>query len=71
VFLMLVAAQVEDIGSAMMGWLGIKLAANWQRYDPKEDPHVRTRTLLAALAGLISLACAYLGGVALRRWLGI
>jgi hypothetical protein len=71
VFLMLVATRLEDIGSAMMGWLAIKLASNWQRYNPENEPSAPMRALLAALAGLISLAFAYLGGVLLRWLLGI
>jgi hypothetical protein len=37
-------------------------AANWQRYDAASEPRARTRTMLATLAGLLSLAFAFIGG---------
>ena len=62
VFFMLIALSLSGVVEAGMGWLALKLAANWQRYDIKELPSAHTRALLALLAGLISLAFAYLGG---------
>jgi hypothetical protein len=61
-FVILVATQVEGIPEAMIGWLAIKLAVNWQKLDPKKNPDAQTRGLLALLCGAISLIFAYVGG---------
>ena len=61
-FFMLIVLGISGAVEAGIGWLALKLAANWQRYDIKELPSAHTRALLALLAGLISLAFAYVGG---------
>ena len=68
-FFGLVVGQVSGVPEAMMGWLALKLAANWQRYDSAKEPRAIARSFLALLTGLISLAFAYLGANAiLRGW---
>lgn len=64
-FVILVATQVEGIPEAMIGWLAIKLAVNWQKLDSEKNPDAQTRGLLALLCGAISLAFAYVGGAIL------
>jgi hypothetical protein len=61
-FLTLVVARIEGVPEAMMAWLALKLAANWQRYNAEVEPRARARTMLALLAGLISLVFAFIGG---------
>ncbi|MDP2787225.1 MAG: hypothetical protein Q8O79_04020 [Pseudomonadota bacterium] len=61
-FVVLVATRVEGVPEAMIGWLAIKLAVNWQKLDPDKNPDAQTRGLLALLSGAISLVCAYVGG---------
>lgn len=61
-FLILIVLGVSGVPESMMGWLALKLASNWHRYDPDKLPSARTRSLLALIAGLISLAFAYIGG---------
>lgn len=67
-FVILVATQVEGIPEAMIGWLAIKLAINWQKLD---HPDAQTRGLLALLCGAISLAFAYIGGAILSGVINI
>jgi hypothetical protein len=45
----------------MLGWLGLKMASNWNRLEQK-DPSTRTYALAAPLAGLVSMTFAFLGG---------
>lgn len=63
-FVILIAnsTNLDNIPEAMIGWLAIKLALNWEKFDPKENPTAQTRGLLALLTGAISLAVAYIGG---------
>ncbi len=63
-FVILIAnsTNLDNIPEAMIGWLAIKLALNWEKFDPEENPTAQTRGLLALLTGAISLALAYIGG---------
>jgi len=63
-FVTLIANSVnlDGIPEAMIGWLAIKLAINWQKLDAQKNPEAQTRGLLALLTGAISLAFAYIGG---------
>lgn len=47
---------------AMIGWLAIKMAANWER-APESDPFHRSGAVLAAVLGLISMGFALGGGL--------
>ena len=61
-FTTLVAFNVPGTAPAMMGWLAIKLATNWNHPDWKEKAGARTQGLLALLGGLISMLAAVFGG---------
>jgi hypothetical protein len=62
-FTTLVGLQVAGAPAAMMGWLALKLAANWNHPDWKDQPDIRTFALSALLAGLVSMLFALLGGM--------
>ncbi|SRR5207302_3230067 len=62
-FTVLVALHVQGVPTAMIGWLGIKLASNWNHPSAPKGPTTRAQAFLALLAGLISLAFAYFGGL--------
>ncbi|WP_148662481.1 hypothetical protein [Paraburkholderia phytofirmans] len=61
-FVILVATKVDGVPGAMIGWLAIKLAVNWQKLDPEKEESAQTRGLLALLTGAVSLTVAYIGG---------
>lgn len=61
-FVVLVAINDNGALESMMGWLAIKLAVNWQKYDYEAQPSAQSRGLLALLTGAISLAFAFVGG---------
>jgi len=61
-FTLLVAFKVSGYPAAMIGWLALKLATNWNHPAWKDNPEARTHGLLALLAGLISMLFAFLGG---------
>ncbi len=62
-FTTLIVIGLSDIGTMMMAWLGLKLATNWNHPDFRNDPRARSHAFAALLAGLISMAFAYAGGV--------
>jgi hypothetical protein len=65
-FFLLIVTLSPSLASApawMLGWLGLKLGANWNRYKADTVPDVSTRALLALLTGAISLAFAFAGGI--------
>lgn len=62
VFTVLVGLEVAGAATAMIGWLGIKLAANWNRKDMENVAQSRPFSFTALLAGLVSLMFAALGG---------
>ncbi|HXE67479.1 MAG TPA: hypothetical protein VN630_10570 [Rhodanobacteraceae bacterium] len=61
-FFLILMLGVSGVVEAMMGWLALKLAANWQRYDINQMPSAHTRAVLALAAGLVSLAFVFIGG---------
>jgi len=63
VFAILVGLDLPGAATAMMGWLAIKLASNWNRKDMEDVVAVRAFSFSALLAGLISMMFAALGGV--------
>ena len=66
VFTLLIAYEVEDIGTLMAGWLALKLASNWNRPE-RTGKDTAAFAFTALLAGLVSMAVAALGGrIALR-----
>jgi hypothetical protein len=59
-----------EIPTAMVAWLGLKLAANWQsKNHPVRDN--RAGAVSAALAGLISMLFAFVGGLVCRGELSL
>ena len=63
VFAVLVDFEVPGAATAMMGWLAIKLASNWNRKDMEEVSEARAFSFTALLAGLVSMMFAALGGM--------
>jgi hypothetical protein len=60
---------VHEALTLLAAWLGAKLAASWQRFEVKTDEagrRVRVGTLLALIAGVISVAIGYLAGALVR-----
>lgn len=62
-FMIVVAVNVAAAPSAMIGWLALKLATNWNHPDWKDTPDARTHAFCALLAGLISMMFAMAGGL--------
>jgi len=62
-FTLLVAFQVQGVSTAMIGWLAIKLASNWNHPSAPNEKATRAHAFLALLAGLISLGFAFVGGL--------
>jgi hypothetical protein len=63
VFTIFVGVNVQGVPTAMVGWLGLKLLSNWNRPLYKESADARTFVLSAAVAGLISMAFPFIGGL--------
>jgi hypothetical protein len=63
VFATLVGLNVPGAATAMMGWLALKLATNWNRKDMDENPKARPFAFTALLAGLVSMLFAAVGGL--------
>jgi hypothetical protein len=61
-----VALEVQGTAPAMMGWLALKLATNWNRKDMESDPKARPFAFTALLSGLVSMLFAALGGLICR-----
>jgi hypothetical protein len=64
----LVASHFPNPQNVVLAWLAAKLAANWQRNEPANSTddlrrEYRTRSLIAVMAGIVSVAFGYLGGV--------
>lgn len=66
VFVVLVGLDIAGTAPAMMGWLAIKLATNWNRKDMETVTSARPFSFTALLAGLISMLFATLGGMICR-----
>ena len=62
-FTVLVGFGVQGVPVAMMAWLGLKLATNWNHPDWAGQAGARSFALTALLAGLVSMLFAYLGGL--------
>ena len=67
-FTIAVGVNLSGAGVAMMAWIAIKMAANWNRPGPpneeEEDLLIRKRfALSAAVAGMMSMIFALLGGL--------
>jgi hypothetical protein len=66
-FTFLVAFDQAGAPTAMVAWLAVKLATNWNHPAWKENPDVRTFAFSALLGGLVSMLFAFLGGLVCRR----
>lgn len=53
--------------AVMIGWLGLKLATNWNHPDFKGNPEARAFAFVALLTGLLSMTFAWLGGTVCAR----
>jgi hypothetical protein len=58
-------ADATQIVTILIAWMLAKIAANWQR-RPGTDPEVRASTLIALMAGTLSLLLGVLGGFVAR-----
>lgn len=64
-FTILVADDVSGASVAMMGWLAVKMATNWNRIP--EDTWVgRAMSMTALQSGMVSLLFALVGGLIIR-----
>lgn len=62
-FTTLVGANIDGFPTAMMAWLALKLASNWNHSDVEGHPDARAFAISALLAGIVSMLCALLGGL--------
>jgi hypothetical protein len=70
-FTIAVAVNATGVLPAMIAWLVLKLAANWQYREDIKDNNSVNRTnykFTAILAGLLSMLFAYIGGLAIQCW---
>ncbi len=65
-FTLVIAFDVSGGAVAMMGWLGAKMAINWNR-QPGESPVNRAFSMTALQAGIVSLMFSLVGGL-ICRW---
>jgi hypothetical protein len=66
-FTMAVAVDMAGVLPAMMTWLVVKLAANWQlREDIKDQREKANYKFSALLAGLVSMIIAFISGLLIR-----
>lgn len=61
-FTFLVAFGVSGTPAAMVGWLALKLATNWNHPDFKDSAQARAFAFSGLVAGLLSMLMAFLGG---------
>jgi len=70
-FTVLIGLEVSGVPTAMIGWLALKMATNWNHPDWKEKSNARTFALSALLGGLVSMFFALLGGLVCARKLSL
>jgi hypothetical protein len=61
-FTVVVAFDISGTATAMMAWIGVKMAANWNATEQRDPAGAFT----AVLAGLISMLFALVGGLICR-----
>lgn len=66
-FTVLVGANVDGFPTAMMAWLALKLASNWNHKDVEGHPDARAFAISALLAGIVSMLCALVGGLIIAK----
>jgi hypothetical protein len=62
-FTLLVAFGLQEIAGSMIGWIGLKLAVNWNHPDFEGNADARSFAMTALQAGLISMLFSYIGGL--------
>jgi len=67
-FTLAVAVNAAGVVPAMMTWLVLKLAANWQYRENLKDPDKTNYKFSAIVTGLLSMLFAYIGGLVIWRW---
>jgi hypothetical protein len=70
-FTLLVALDVSGVPTAMVGWLAVKLATNWNHPDWKDKLDTRTYAFSALLGGLVSMLFALVGGLVCAKKLSL
>lgn len=69
-FTIIVALNLSGIATAMIGWIGIKIASNWQQKKDDEPDDKRKLRLSIAFtslqASILSMLFAIIGGTILR-----
>lgn len=66
-FTVFVAFNVVGVVPAMVGWMALKLATNWNLKLWEATPSARLFGFSALLAGLLSMLFAFLGGLIVKR----
>jgi len=62
-FAVLVGFQVSGAPTAMIAWIALKLATNWNNPKWNEAQKFRAFAFRALLTGLVSMLCAFIGGM--------
>ena len=62
-FAVLVGFQVSGASTAMIAWIALKLATNWNNPKWNEAQKFRAFAFRALLTGLVSMLCAFVGGM--------
>ncbi len=65
-FTVLVAFNVAGVAVAMIAWIALKLATNWNRDYWAKTSSARLYGFSALLASLVSMLFAFLGGLIVR-----
>jgi hypothetical protein len=69
-FCIAVAVNASGVLPAMIAWLAVKLAANWQARSELEANTKVNYMFSALIAGLMSMLVALLGGIFIRSLIG-
>jgi hypothetical protein len=70
-FTLAVAMNAPGVLPAMITWLGLKLAANWNRtrtITKNEEVTIKNYAFAALVTGLLSMLFAYVGGLIISCW---
>ena len=67
-FTVLVGANVDGFPTAMIGWLALKLATNWNHKDVEKETNGRAFAFSALLAGIVSMLCSLVGGLFIAKY---
>jgi sterol desaturase/sphingolipid hydroxylase (fatty acid hydroxylase superfamily) len=62
-FAVLVGFQISGAPTAMIAWIALKLATNWNNPKWNEAQKFRAFAFRALLTGLVSMLCAFVGGM--------